>query len=389
MKNVSLNFFGEEVSINMPTDLASLRQQISEKFMFSPSDTAEIIVSYVKDLGKIIIKTEQDFVNFVSSKINKIDLDISQDSKLFQKNLNSLQKESEDNKKQLEEALKKRDEIKKQKETALKNRKDEIKKLQKKIEEIQKKKKKVQQLSNKEEKQFCKQEKDINKKINELQEKLGINKDKLKSKSKKPIQIQNMIDDCLKSKNEEYKKLDKVPLGIIETINKIVKLVIDHKLKKMHEIEKHLKDRKTELKPEEKEFIMNFPRICNDIYKRVDSYSNFIKGETKKVIDDIKKVIKNQKQIICPAKKKLIKKEEKKDEKNKNVENVEKEIHMFVRCDGCNMNPIVGKRYKCGVCPNFDYCEKCFEKEKEKHKHEFKTIAPKHIFKNIGKISKE
>ena len=381
MKNVSLNFFGEEVSINMPTDLATLRQQISEKFMFSPSDAAEIVVSYVKDLGKIIIQTEQDFVNFVSAKINKIDLDISQDSKLFQKSLNSLQKESEDNKKELEEALKKRDEIKKQNETALKSRKDEIKKLQKKIEEIQKKKKKVQQLSNKEEKQFCKQEKDINKKINELQEKLGINKDKLKSKSKKPIQIQNMIDDCLKSKNEEYKKLDKVPLGIIETINKIVKLVIDHKLKKMHEIEKHLKDRKTELKPEEKEFIINFPRICNDIYKRVDSYSNFIKVETKKVIDDIKKVIKNQKQIICPAKKKLIKKEEKKDEKNKNVENVEKEIHMFVRCDGCNMNPIVGKRYKSGVCPNFDYCEKCFEKEKEKHKHEFKTIAPKHFFK--------
>ena len=224
MKNVSLNFFGEEVSINMPTDLASLRQQISEKFMFSPSDTAEIIVSYVKDLGKIIIKTEQDFVNFVSSKINKIDLDISQDSKLFQKNLNSLQKESEDNKKQLEEALKKRDEIKKQKETALKNRKDEIKKLQKKIEEIQKKKKKIQQLANKEEKQFGKQEKDINKKINELQEKLGINKnkDKLKSISKKPIKIQNMIDDCLKSKNEEYKKLDKVPLDIVETITKIV-----------------------------------------------------------------------------------------------------------------------------------------------------------------------
>jgi len=36
----------------MPTDLASLRQQISEKFMFSPSDAAEIVVSYAKDLGK-------------------------------------------------------------------------------------------------------------------------------------------------------------------------------------------------------------------------------------------------------------------------------------------------------------------------------------------------
>jgi hypothetical protein len=36
----------------MPTSLASLRQAISDKFMFSPSDAAEVVISYVKDLGK-------------------------------------------------------------------------------------------------------------------------------------------------------------------------------------------------------------------------------------------------------------------------------------------------------------------------------------------------
>ena len=142
MKKVSLNFFGEQVSINMPTDLASLRQQISEKFMFSPSDAAEIVVSYAKDIGKKIIETEQDFVNFLTDKINKIDLDISQDSKLFKESLNTLQKESQDNKKELEDALKKKEEIKKRRETALKNRQAEIKKLEKQIEEMKKKKKK-------------------------------------------------------------------------------------------------------------------------------------------------------------------------------------------------------------------------------------------------------
>ena len=99
----------------MPTDLASLRQQISDKFMFSPSDAAEIVVSYVKDLGKKIIQTEQDFVNFISDKINKVDLDISQDSNLYLRNLNTLKKESEDSKKELEDALKKKEEIKKRK----------------------------------------------------------------------------------------------------------------------------------------------------------------------------------------------------------------------------------------------------------------------------------
>ena len=176
MKNISLNFFGEEVSINMPTDLASLRQQISEKYMFSPSDAAEIVVSYAKDLGKIIIQTEQDFVKFISDKINKIDLDISQDSQLFKKNFNTLQKETDDNKKKLDEALKKRDEIKKKRETALKTRTDEIKKLEEKIQQIKNEKKKIQQLSKKEEKEFGKQEHDLNKKIHVLQEKLGLNK---------------------------------------------------------------------------------------------------------------------------------------------------------------------------------------------------------------------
>lgn len=169
MKNISLNFFGEEVSINMPTDLASLRQQISEKFMFSPSDAAEIIVSYVKDFGQKIIQTEQDFVTFISDKINKLNLDISQESKLFQQNLKNLKKESEDNKKLLEETLKKKEEIKKQKEEALNNRKNEIKKLENQIQKIKKEKKQLQQLSKKEVKQFCKKEKDIDKKINELQ----------------------------------------------------------------------------------------------------------------------------------------------------------------------------------------------------------------------------
>ena len=52
MNNLSLNFFGEIVNIKIPETLANLRQQISEKFLFSPSETAEILITYGKDLGK-------------------------------------------------------------------------------------------------------------------------------------------------------------------------------------------------------------------------------------------------------------------------------------------------------------------------------------------------
>lgn len=30
-----------------------------------------------------------------------------------------------------------------------------------------------------------------------------------------------------------------------------------------------------------------------------------------------------------------------------------------VQCDGCGANPIVGPRYKCRNCPNYDLCRKC------------------------------
>lgn len=36
--------------------------------------------------------------------------------------------------------------------------------------------------------------------------------------------------------------------------------------------------------------------------------------------------------------------------------------HTNVSCDGCNVVPIVGPRYKCSVCKNFDYCGTCEER---------------------------
>lgn len=41
-------------------------------------------------------------------------------------------------------------------------------------------------------------------------------------------------------------------------------------------------------------------------------------------------------------------------------------LHCNVICDGCESAPIVGRRFKCLVCPNFDLCETC---EKKGHAH--------------------
>jgi hypothetical protein len=37
----------------------------------------------------------------------------------------------------------------------------------------------------------------------------------------------------------------------------------------------------------------------------------------------------------------------------------ENNVHANVRCDGCNVFPIVGTRYQCTVCNNYDLCAKC------------------------------
>jgi len=44
-------------------------------------------------------------------------------------------------------------------------------------------------------------------------------------------------------------------------------------------------------------------------------------------------------------------------------------VHAYVRCDGCGMSPIVGTRYKCSVCPDYDLCQACEAKDVHPKEH--------------------
>jgi len=54
-----------------------------------------------------------------------------------------------------------------------------------------------------------------------------------------------------------------------------------------------------------------------------------------------------------------------------------KPVHTHVICDGCNMNPVVGIRYKCAECPDFDFCEKC--EDTREHPHVFLKIKEPNV----------
>ena len=61
-----------------------------------------------------------------------------------------------------------------------------------------------------------------------------------------------------------------------------------------------------------------------------------------------------------------------KSEKNKDKENANHEVY----CNQCKGN-IVGIRYKCLVCEEFNFCEKCEDKFKDEHAHPMLKIYNK------------
>ena len=48
-------------------------------------------------------------------------------------------------------------------------------------------------------------------------------------------------------------------------------------------------------------------------------------------------------------------------------------VHRRIACDGCDMQPITGIRYKCTICDDFDFCQGC--KDTRNHGHVFQRIG--------------
>lgn len=484
MKKLSLNFYGEQASIQCPKDFASLKKEIAQKYQLSLSDILEIDISYMKNEVKKLIKSEVDFKSFLHARVSVLNLDINEKSQLFQKSLLDLQNKSKDELAQLEELKKKKEEnkIKQEKEYQESKKKiedlnNEIKVLnQRKLDYVKSIKKMMRGPRNREkelmvkitklgkeigaplvfkvpekgplpvkgetekEKKFLdlikrnteclkaqeqlysmprknmgdmdKQIKEINKKnlviikesqkkimelkkeennlikeIIALEKKLGLSVDEKKPMKKFGFYLPNrdnnvQIKTIKKEETQKLKTLHKPEIKLPIKVNKKIENVVNNLRKNIKEdVEKRISKANDEIKkiretanekncklPEEDEtFLDNYQKDNEKAFKEVDKWIEFIFRHSHEIIEAVEK--KNEENS------------EKLDEIRKKVGinlNSEKKnvVHPGVICDGCN-GPIIGVRYKCTICDNFDYCEKCEEKNNGEHGHPLlKIISP-------------
>ncbi|KAL0491080.1 sequestosome [Acrasis kona] len=52
------------------------------------------------------------------------------------------------------------------------------------------------------------------------------------------------------------------------------------------------------------------------------------------------------------------------------------DVHHNIICDGCQQSPIIGQRFKCDTCPDFDFCGKCHASKSTNHGHAFTELTP-------------
>lgn len=104
---------------------------------------------------------------------------------------------------------------------------------------------------------------------------------------------------------------------------------------------------------------------------KVDSNSDkTLKKEVKKPKKIISKIVKKVvKKKIVSRKPQAPKTENKEIKENKEMNKTSVAEHKEIICDGCEKCPIVGIRYRCTVCDDFDYCEDCEKKFALEHGH--------------------
>lgn len=163
----------------------------------------------------------------------------------------------------------------------------------------------------------------------------------------KKLKLKNYKRKKKAEKNKENKNENKSDQNLSD---KNSNNFIEFEAKKLAEISKIKENRKIRIEknPEREE------KILANTNERIEKIQNKIKERKEKMTE---KNENKQEKISEP----LI--DQKNSQENK------PSVHNNISCNGCKVFPIVGIRYKCVRCEDFDFCEKCEEANWKEHKH--------------------
>ena len=176
--------------------------------------------------------------------------------------------------------------------------------------------------------------------------------------------IENKIKTIEEEKNLEINELKKQ----IEKLNQIINTMNENNNNKMKNLEFEKKNLENNIN---KEFEKGIETITNklkfNIQTEISKFQNDLFLKTK---DLNSKFFEEQKQNLFKkieeSHNRITEEQEENDQiKNKNLQSIKqnqqpKLIHEGYKCNLCNKTPIIGLRYKCTFCYDFNLCENCY-----------------------------
>ena len=241
-----------------------------------------------------------------------------------------------------------------------------------------------------------KENQDLQLKIQNIEnEKIELN-EKLKNNEKENENeeiIENRIKTIEEEKNKEINELQMK----IKQLNQIINKMNENNNNKM----KNLESEKNYLENNiNKEFEKGNGTITNQIkYNIQTEISKFQNDLFLKIKNLNSKFLEEQKQNLIKTienSHKRIKEDEEENEEinNKNLKSINNQnqqpklIHEGFKCNLCNKTPIIGLRYKCNFCYDFNLCENCYNDILHNKKSHYNNNNS-HKFIKIDKIIKK
>ena len=207
------------------------------------------------------------------------------------------------------------------------------------------------------------------------------------------VDLQEQVDiEEIESEDEQ----SETPVNLPPFIEQLKQSIIDLKLDDEDPVivEEGQSPKREEMKEEDNEILYDFKFA--DLFAKVEDVINNKEDVGPRDIMDavreavrgthaqrvVKKFFKKFRKGHCgplKAVKKALKKAKEHAKKNKRGAQevpIDQRVHERITCDSCEQSPIVGIRYKCAECPNFDLCAKCEENGVHSHHTFLKVKVP-------------